>query len=373
KRYYYIGANYWYGALLGLQKDPVRGKARLIKELDFLKSKGVNNLRIMAGSEGKGLINGVDRVKPALQPERGVFDPEILKGLDYLLYEMGKRNMYAVLYLSNNWEWSGGFLQYLNWNKQLDDTTMQSKMNWDKLRDNTSKFYTCDPCMQDYRKQLIHILKHVNPYTKRSYINEPAIMAWELANEPRPMRTEAVGAYKAWTASTAAYIKSLDNNHLVTLGTEGYMGTDDSPELFKEIHLPVQVDYLTIHIWPKNWQWFSDTSIVKGLPAVISKTQDYIDQHAAVAKQLNKPLVIEEFGLPRDMHSFDPAQSTNARDIYYSAIFSKLLVSKQAGGIIGGCNFWAFGGTARPQTGQLLWKDGDDFTGDPPQEEQGLN
>jgi mannan endo-1,4-beta-mannosidase len=42
-------------------------------------------------------------------------------------------------------------------------------------------------------------------------------------------------------------------------------------------------------------------------------------------------------------------------------------------GAIAGCNFWAFGGSSRPVKGQLFWKDGDDFSGDPPQEEQGLN
>jgi mannan endo-1,4-beta-mannosidase len=40
---------------------------------------------------------------------------------------------------------------------------------------------------------------------------------------------------------------------------------------------------------------------------------------------------------------------------------------------IAGCNFWAFGGIARPIPGQIFWKDGDEFMGDPEGEEQGLN
>ncbi|MEO6151196.1 MAG: cellulase family glycosylhydrolase [Mucilaginibacter sp.] len=373
KPYYYIGANYWYGSLLAIQSDPAAGKARLIKELDFLKSRGVNNLRVLVGSEGAGKINGVDRVTPVLQPEKGVFNDDILNGLDFFLFEMGKRQMYAVLYLSNNWEWSGGFLQYLNWNGQLDLAAMQPKMTWDAQRDFTSKFYTCEPCMQDYKKQVDHIFKHVSKYTNKTYAAEPAIMAWELANEPRPMRSEAVPAYKAWTASTASYIKSLDKNHLVTLGTEGIMGTEESAELFTEVNAHAQVDYLTLHVWPKNWGWFADTSIVKDLPSVISKTNDYIEKHVAIANQLNKPLVIEEFGLPRDGHSFDVAQSTKMRDSYYTSVFDMLLKSRKDEGKIAGANFWAFGGTARPVKGQLFWKYGDQFMGDPPQEEQGLN
>ncbi len=371
--YYYIGVNYWYGSLLTLQKDGDRGKERLKKELDFLKSQGVNNLRILAGSEGKGLVNGVERVKPTLQPEHGEFNPAILEGLDYLLYEMGKRKMYAVLFLSNNWEWSGGFLQYLNWNKVISDSTMRSKMNWDDLRDNTSRFYSCDPCKKDYEKQLKLILNHFNKYTQRAYKNEPAIMAWELANEPRPMRPAAIDAYKEWTSSVASLIKSIDKNHLVTLGTEGIMGTEESAELFQEVHQPKDIDYLTLHIWPKNWGWLRDTSITESLPVIISKSKDYIRRHEAIAKVLNKPLVIEEFGLPRDGHSFDPAATTFARDKYFKAVFDEWNRSRISNGVIAGCNFWSFGGMARPVKGQVFWKEGDGFMGDPPQEEQGLN
>jgi mannan endo-1,4-beta-mannosidase len=54
KPYYFVGANYWYGSLLGLEKDTKRGVERPRKELDFLKSNGVTNHRLMAGAEGSG-------------------------------------------------------------------------------------------------------------------------------------------------------------------------------------------------------------------------------------------------------------------------------------------------------------------------------
>lgn len=102
--YYYIGANYWYGGLLALQKDKNKGVGRLRKELDFLKAEGITNLRLLGGAEGSGMVNGVKRVAPPLQPEQGKFDPAVLDGLDLVLFEMGKRNMKAVIFLSNNWE-----------------------------------------------------------------------------------------------------------------------------------------------------------------------------------------------------------------------------------------------------------------------------
>lgn len=373
KAYYYIGTNYWYGGLLALQKDPVRGKQRLIKELDFLKAQGINNLRVLVGSEGKGKINGVDRVEPSLQPEHGVFNEALLKGLDFLLMEMHKRKMYAVLFLSNNWEWSGGFLQYLNWNGQLDNETLKRKLTWDEQRDYTSKFYNCESCKADYNKQLSYIFKHKSIYSGKTYASEPAIMAWELANEPRPMRAEAIPAYKTWIENTSALIKSMDKNHLVTIGTEGIMGTEENAELFTQIHQLKNIDYLTIHIWPKNWGWFKDVPTTENLKQVIDKTSEYIKTHEAIAKTLNKPLVVEEFGLPRDGHSFAISSSTTLRDAYYKSIFNVWKESKKQNGAIAGCNFWGFGGSSRPIKSQVFWKDGDDFSGDPPQEEQGLN
>ena len=51
KPYYYLGTNFWYGLNLG-SKGEGGDRERLIRELDRLKSMGVNNLRVMAGSEG---------------------------------------------------------------------------------------------------------------------------------------------------------------------------------------------------------------------------------------------------------------------------------------------------------------------------------
>jgi mannan endo-1,4-beta-mannosidase len=186
------------------------------------------------------------------------------------------------------------------------------------------------------------------------------------------MRPAAAGAYKRWVGETAALIKSKDANHLVVVGHEGRMGTDDL-KLFEEIHADRNVDYLTIHVWPKNWGWFKGEDIRADFPAVVGKTRAYVDEHLRVAERLDKPLVVEEFGLPRDGHSFDPAAPTTLRDSLYAQVFDLLTRQAASNGHVAGANFWAFGGAARPVRGQVFWKDGDDYTGDPPMEEQGLN
>ena len=370
--YYFVGTNYWYGSLLGLSKDEKRGVGRLRKELDFLKAHGVNNLRLLAGAEGSGMINGVVRVGPPLQPRQGEFSEEVLDGLDLVLYEMGRRDMKAVLFLSNNWEWSGGFQQYLIWNGKVPDELKTRKLNWDEQRDVVSQFYGCAPCTEAYARQANLLLSRVNRYSRKPYVEDPAIMAWELANEPRPMRPAAAEAYKRWVADVAALIKSKARNQLVVVGHEGRMGTEDL-KLFEEIHADRNIDYLTIHIWPKNWSWFKGHDIESDFAGVVEKTLAYVEEHLRVAERLDKPLVLEEFGLPRDGHSFDPASPTTLRDKLYAGVFGILTRHAASGGHVAGANFWAFGGRARPVRGQTFWKEGDDYTGDPPMEEQGLN
>jgi mannan endo-1,4-beta-mannosidase len=372
KPYYYIGANYWYGGVLGLEKDKKRGVERLRLELDFLKSKGINNLRVLAATEGEGLENGVERVRPAFQTEKGRFNASVLDGLDILLSEMSKRDMKAVLFLSNNWEWSGGFLQYLRWNGLIDDSVFRRKLDWDEMRDYVSKFYTCDACKKDYLKQVELVLGRINKVSGKRYVDEPAIMAWELGNEPRPMRPAAIDAYEQWVNDVAGFIKSKDKNHLVTTGVEGSIAIENM-QVFQNIHSGKNIDYLTIHIWPKNWGWLQPATMEQDLPKVISNTRNYIDDHIAVAQKLKKPLVIEEFGLPRDQHSFDPTATTRLRDEYYNTIFSYWKKSVDSNDVVGGVNFWTFNGFQRPIKGQTYWKEGDEYMGDPPMEEQGLN
>jgi mannan endo-1,4-beta-mannosidase len=52
KPYYFVGTNMWYGAILGSEG---RGgdRRRLCRELDYLKRNGIDNLRILVGSDGE--------------------------------------------------------------------------------------------------------------------------------------------------------------------------------------------------------------------------------------------------------------------------------------------------------------------------------
>ena len=374
KPYHFIGANMWYANLLAIPDKKGGNRKRLLKELDFLQQQGVTNIRVLIGAQGEGkLVNGVNPVHPALQIATGKYNNSILEGMDFLLQQLQKRKMYGVFFFSNNWEWSGGFLQYLNWHNKIDDATMAKKFTWDENQDIVSKFYSCAECMEDYWSFVKTILSRSNKLTGKKYINEPAIMAWEMANEPRPMRPYAIDGYKDFLQKTSTLIKKMDTNHLLTIGAEGYMGTE-TMEVFAAIHNDKNIDYGTIHIWPKNWGWFKDSTFKNDFSSVVNKTTAYINEHTAVMQKINKPLVVEEFGLPRDEFSFSLTSPVNYRDEYYESVFKILLECKKNNTAVAGINFWAFGGIGKPAKNTTpFWKEGDDLLGDPPMEEQGLN
>ena len=125
KPYIYIGTNFWYGPILA--SDGEGGDfERLTQELDTLQALGLRNLRVLVGADGN---NGIfSRVEPTLQQAPGVYNDTILVGLDRFLVELGKRDMQAVLYLNNSWEWSGGYGQYLEWATGLGTSYRQANL-----------------------------------------------------------------------------------------------------------------------------------------------------------------------------------------------------------------------------------------------------
>jgi mannan endo-1,4-beta-mannosidase len=372
KPLYYVGANYWYGAILG---STGRGgnRERLIKELDMMKEHGITNLRVMVGAEGPD--NQPYRVTPALQLSPGVYNDTILDGLDFFMAEMGKRNMHAVLFLHNTWEWSGGYSQYVNWHGGGDIPYPQIAPNtWPQFMAYAAQFLSCDSCRLQFQNHIRFILGRTNSYTQVKYVDDPSVMTWEIANEPRALSEDNKEVFAQWISETAALIKSLAPKQLVTTGTEGSHGCEADIDLFRTIHADPNIDYLTFHIWPKNWGWLDTNRIPDTVDSAIVLTNAYIERHLNVARLLNKPAVFEEFGLPRDHQRFDLDDSTTARDKYYQNAFNLVEEHARRGDALAASNFWAIGGTGRAAGDENpFWSNGDDLMGDPPQEEQGLN
>lgn len=372
KPYYFVGANYWYGPLIGAKN--IGDRERLIKELDLMKSVGIDNLRILVGAEGDG---GDSRVHPALQPEQGIYNDDLLDGLDFMMAEMRKRNMYAVLYLNNNWIWSGGMSEYLKWNGYGDvPNPFLEQYSWDEYMNYTKQFHSCSPCKEAYYNHLRFIIGRKNKYTGIKYTDDHTVMSWQVANEPRVLVSpDHEEAFVGWLNETVALIKELDPNHLVSTGTEGKHGFLQDMDMYKRVHNNKNIDYLAMHMWPKNWSWYDINNEKETTQVSIKNAYEYMDEHIVAAKQLQKPIVMSEFGFPREKESLSLDASIENRNTFYEAIFNRIVESHKNNGILAGLNFWGFAGFAKtyPENKKGKWKHGDDFTADPPQEPQGLN
>ena len=82
---------------------------------------------------------------------------------------------------------------------------------------------------------------------------------------------------------------------------------------------------MNIHIWPYNWSWVRENTLKTNLPIAIENTDKYIDEHLALAAKYGKPVVLEEFGFPRDGFQFAQGTPTTARDEYYRHVFGRIV------------------------------------------------
>jgi len=353
KRHVFVGTNFWQGMNLGASSSP-GDRARLGRELDRLQTLGITNVRVMAASEGPD--TEPYRVVPSLMPQPGVYNEQVFAGLDYFLDQLSQRGIRAVMVLNNYWEWTGGMAQYVSWGQGTKiPYRLDPGGNYNTFTQYIDRFYACAPCQTTYRAHIQTIIKRINTVNGRTYRDDPTIFSWQLANEPRNYPAN-------WIGDLGQYIKSLDSNHMVTVGSEGSWGGD-----FKTTHGSPTIDYTTCHIWVEPWGKYNATdSSASQLTTATNFAVDYLNTHNTDSASLGKPLVMEEFGLARDgwasTGEYNPATPVTNRNKYYQSLFSKVESLMAAGGAIAGDNFWAWAGEARPPS---------KWTGDPPHETAG--
>ena len=374
--YYYVGANVWYGCYLSDAALP-GGRARFVRELDQLQSIGVNNIRLLAGSETSPLVGAIPR---GITRAPHDYDEALLAGLDFSLAEMAKRNLRGILFLSNYWQWSGSFAQYVRWtngeNIPDPDKPVMAKGDWHAFMQFSARFYRTPAAVELYRGYVSSLIQRRNTVNGRIYRDDPTIMTWELANEPRPCADDStakrdVPIFCDWVDSTAQFIHSQDPNHLVCTGSEGLHGCLDKPDVFIDAHKSPAIDYVTVHMWLKNWGWLKEPQLGPEFETAAGKARDHVELHNKIATDiLKKPLVLEEFGMPRDHENYEPGSPTTARDEYYRRMFAQVAESCKAGRALQAANFWAWGGEGRADSPK---NSADEFLGDPPCEPQGLN
>ena len=169
------------------------------------------------------------------------YNEDLLAGLDFLLAEMGKRDMKAVIFLNNFWEWSGGMVTYQYWTNggrymDLGDPAHP----WPEFADFSAQFYSSPKAVALYLN-MSAICRQKEQLHGRPYRDDPTIMAWELANgtarrRPRGLCPSAFAGFLCLDSHSARFIKARDTNHLVTTGSEGLRGCLDIEDVVVEAH-----------------------------------------------------------------------------------------------------------------------------------------
>jgi len=374
KPHFYVGTNMWFGCYLSDAALP-GGRERLVRELDRLQSMGATNIRLLAGSETSDLAAAISR---GITRAPHDYDQDLLAGLDFTLAEMAKRDMRGILFVSNYWQWSGGFAQYVRWitGETIPDPDKPPN-DWHGFMQMSARLYQTPAANQLYLDYVKSLITRRNTVNGRIYRDDPAIMTWELANEPRPgadnkFAARDVPIFTDWVDATARYIHDLDPNHLVCTGSEGIHGSLDSADAFITAHKTPAIDYVTVHMWLKNWGWLKEPVLGDEFENTAIRARDHVEEHTKIATEiLKKPLVLEEFGLARDHEKYSPDSPTAARDEYYRRMFDQVAESCRAGRALQAANFWAWAGEGR--AADKMGTTANAFTGDPFSEPQGLN
>lgn len=348
--YRFTGANFWAAPILASEG---RGgdRERLHRELDRLQQLGISNLRILVGAQARHRQECL--LQPVLEEAPGVYNDTLLAGLDYLMAELERRDMTAVLYLNNAWEWSGGYTSYLEWAGE-GEAVLPTVDGYQEYCEHAGKFIRSDSAQALFARHVENIVPR--------YAQSPALLSWQICNEPRSYgRTpEQKERFVQWLLATAQQIHRLDPNHLVSTGSEGSVGCEMDIELWTRIHAMPEIDYATIHIWPTNWGWVRRDEATDSVDRAIRFTDEYLAEHSERMRALGKPLVLEEFGYPRDNGALAPGTPVTARDRYYDHLLRGFRSGTSG---LAGLNFWAWGGEGIPDS---------TYTGDPAHEPQGL-
>ncbi len=214
-------------------------------------------------------------------------DADGLEHLDYVVAKAGQLGIRLVIPLVNNWGDFGGMDQYVAWRGG---------------RTYHDQFYTDPVIRQWFTDWIAHLLNRTNTITGVRYKDDPTILMWELANEPR---CTGSGQFPAslfcgtqtvtnWANDISTFIKKIDRHHLVSVGDEGFYclpfrsdwteNCSQGVDTLALASLP-NVDVMSFHLYPDTW----------GKDAAWG-TQ-WIQRHFADASRVGKPAMLGEFGL----------------------------------------------------------------------------
>lgn len=273
----------------------------------------------------------------ALQISPGRFDERVFKALDRVIAEARRHGVRLILSLVNNLQPFGGKSQYVKW-------------AWEEgigLSSSNDSFFF-DPSIRKYFKfYLKTVLMRKNTINGIEYRDDPTIFAWELMNEPRCTSDASGDTLQDWLEEMAKFVKSIDKNHLLTVGLEGFYGPTSPEKLsmnpgewassvgcdfIRNSKIPT-FDFASVHVYPDHW--IKEIEIEDQLKFVSKWVRSHIDDGD---RELKKPVLFAEFGLSNTNKDFQPSH----RDIFYKAIYNVIYKSAKKNRSGAGALAWQF-------------------------------
>ena len=180
----------------------------------------VNVIRTWAFYESSSFSNpSVIRKNPYETQESG------LVALDYVLQKAKENGIYLILTLSNNYSAFSGIPKYIVWANQI-------KLNGSENHSH-NEFFVNDSLKQWFKFYIELILNRTNTFNGMKYKDDPTIFSWEIMNEAENS-SENFNIIKDWYEEISSFIRSIDQNHLITTGENGY---DIYPNLYSDVDL----------------------------------------------------------------------------------------------------------------------------------------
>ncbi|GLT35177.1 hypothetical protein SLA2020_096510 [Shorea laevis] len=273
----------------------------------------------------------------ALQISPGQFDERVFKALDYVIAEARQHGIRLLLCLVNNLQAYGGKTQYVKW-------------AWEEgigLSSSNDSFYF-DPSIRKHFKNYVKaVLTRKNTITGIEYRNDPTIFGWELMNEPRCMSDPSGDTLQDWIEEMSAFVKSIDKNHLLTVGLEGFYGPKSPKKLtinpeawastlgsdFVRNSKITNIDFASVHIYPDHW--FRDQEFEDKLKYVYKWMLSHIEDGDT---ELKKPVMFTEYGLSDENKDFELSQ----RNRLYQTILDIIYKSAKRNRAGAGALIWQF-------------------------------
>jgi mannan endo-1,4-beta-mannosidase len=173
------------------------------------------------------------------------------------------------------------------------------------------EFFTSQTARARYRAQVRRVLEHRDRDGVRLADN-PAILAWDLINEPRTNSGTPARSVAHWTEAMASFVSSIDQRHLVTIGGEGFTrgypadtalssapGTD-----FTDLCGVSSITLCSAHLFPKYLTSPPDSQAIGQV----------VQRWRTEADGLQKPVIVGEVG-----YSLADAGNATERQQFYDS------------------------------------------------------